>query len=326
MNTLGMTIVADIGGTNGRFALTTANAAEVVLTHPHTLASGQADDLLCLVQQYLALLPADIVIDGACFAIAGPVIEQQVHVTNLGWRSSAAQLSSALNFPVILMNDFVAYANSIPALGAEQLLSLKAGQAIGDAPVLVLGPGTGFGVAVLQPQAAGHYHPVACEGGHMSLAATSALQDGLIRQGRLQQAHVSVESFLCGPGLVKLYQAMAAHLEQEVEFHSAAEISQAAMDNSSALARQTLACFCHWLGQVVGDLVLAHGALGGVVLGGGILPRMVSFIESSDFVAGFSAKAEMADYLQAVPIQLALKSDTALIGAALWWRQYQRHH
>ncbi|MGL5047607.1 MAG: glucokinase, partial [Shewanella sp.] len=149
MHTPPLTIVADIGGTNARFALASGMDAQVHLSHQHTLVSAKASDLLNLVQQYLALLPADIAINGACLALAGPVVEQKVHVTNLGWTSSAAQLSIALNFPVLLMNDFVAYANSIPALDADQLLSLKAGTPVSEAPLLVLGPGTGFGVAVL---------------------------------------------------------------------------------------------------------------------------------------------------------------------------------
>ncbi|MCK8044319.1 glucokinase [Shewanella sp. 1CM18E] len=325
MENTALILVADIGGTNARFALAQPQQQTLTLEYNHTIPSASATSLEALIQQYLAWLPSEIKIQGACLALAGPVIEQSVNLTNLGWSSSAEVLEQAFDFPVVLINDFVAYANSLPALNNDQLVSLKSGKAVADAPVLVLGPGTGFGMAVLQPAINGHYRPYASEGGHIRLAAYTELQQALIAQGRLQTDHVSIEHFLCGPGLVNLYQALAAHLQQTPELNTAAEITKAALDNSSTLAKQTLSCFCYWLGQVVGDLVLAHGALGGVVLGGGILPRIVPFIQKSEFVVGFSNNLAMHKYLSPVPIQLAMKSDTALIGALLWWLQQTNH-
>ncbi|MGL4474202.1 MAG: glucokinase [Shewanella sp.] len=345
-------LVADIGGTNGRFALVPAevngNLYEPMLVasgghlenkpmcqQALTLASKSAPSVLALVQQYLALIPTDFKIIGASLALAGPVINQQVHLINLGWSACASQLSAALNMPVLLLNDFVAYANSVPALDPKQLLTVRAGEAVTSAPILVLGPGTGFGAAVLHPMKQ-RYVPVGCEAGHICLAATNAEQDALLLHARRQVSVVNVEYFLSGPGLVRLYQAMAELMLREAQsgetpinaipaslLDSPAAITEAALAGNSVLTIRTLRCFCYWLGQVVSDLVLAHGALGGVVLCGGILPKIVPLIMQGEFINGVMAKDDVRHYLQPVPIQLALNSDTALIGAALWWQQHQ---
>ncbi|MCL1035682.1 glucokinase [Shewanella submarina] len=314
-------LVGDVGGTNGRFALVQRDGQRFCLTHQHTLPSANAGSLLELIRQYQALLPEDTKVVGGSIAVAGPVSSTGANLTNLGWRVVTAELKAELGLKhLCLLNDFAAYANSLPLLAAAEIVRIKPGKADKSTPVLVLGPGTGFGISSLHPQAGG-FKPVACEGGHMALAPINELQDALVRQLRTMDEFVSVETILCGPGLVNLYRALAAVKGEATEFETAAEISSAAMDGSNALAVETLSLFCRWLGQTVGDLVMAHGALGGVVLGGGILPRMLDFLKESEFVDGMLDKGRMSDYLKDVPVQLAMKSDTALTGAAAWYYQ-----
>ncbi|MGI2259914.1 glucokinase [Shewanella sp. GXUN23E] len=312
-------LVADIGGTNGRFAVAGRPGNDIVLSHQATLPSSGADSLLTLTRQYLGQLPPALSLSGACLAVAGPVNEQGARLTNLGWDVVIAQMQAELELPrLLLLNDFAAYANSVPLLADADIRQIKAGEPQTSAPVLVLGPGTGFGISSLQPQGNG-YRPVACEGGHMALAACNELQDAVVRELRKVHGFVSVETILCGPGLVNLYRALAAVKQQIPVFDCAADISCAALDGSNPLADETLSLFCRWLGQTVGDLVMAHGALGGVVLGGGILPRMLDFLKASEFIEGMLDKGRMSAYLQSVPVSLAMKSDTALTGAAAWW-------
>lgn len=314
-------LVADIGGTNGRFALAQRAGNEYLLSHQQTLPSANADSLLALTREYIALLPNEVELVGASMAVAGPVSAAGANLTNLGWQVSIADMQAELDLPrFVLLNDFAAYANSVPLLADDDIREIKAGTAQIGAPVLVLGPGTGFGISSLQPTATG-FKPVACEGGHMTLAPQNELQDAVVRQLRTMDDFVSVETILCGPGLVNLYKALAGVKGVTPSLTTAAEISSAALDASDTLAQETLSLFCRWLGQVVGDLVMAHGALGGVVMGGGILPRMLAFLQQSEFTQGMMDKGRMSAYLKDVPVSLAMKSDTALTGAAAWWYQ-----
>ncbi|MCF1428012.1 MAG: glucokinase [Shewanella sp.] len=312
-------LVADVGGTNGRFAVAGRHGNDIVLSHQATLPSSGADSLLTLIREYLGRLPLELSLSGACLAVAGPVNEQRARLTNLGWEVVIAEMQAELELPkLLLLNDFAAYANSIPLLAEADIQQIKPGVAQASAPVLVLGPGTGFGISSLQPQG-NSYKPVACEGGHMALAACNELQEAIVRELRSVHGFVSVETILCGPGLVNLYRALTAVKDEPPAFDHAADICSAALNGTDALAVETLSLFCRWLGQTVGDMVFAHGALGGVVLGGGILPRMLDFLKASEFVAGMQEKGRMSAYLKDVPVSLAMKSDTALTGAAAWW-------
>ncbi len=308
-------LVADIGGTNARFAVAHGLASE--LSHIARLPSGDFASLGSAVATYMASLPAEIQLTGACLAVAGPVTAGQAQLTNLGWQASEAELTSQLGVPTLLLNDFAAYAYSVPQLAASQVQPVKAGRGLSDSPQIVLGPGTGFGVARLAASGSG-WQVTPCEGGHMGLAAATPLQVAVLGQLQQMLPYVNVESVLCGSGMVNLYRALA-YLEGETpRYDMPAQLTNAAA-NGDPLAVCAVAEFCRWLGSVAGDLVLAHGARGGVWLGGGILPRIVSPLVASEFCQAFTQKGLMANYMAAVPVQLALKSDTAVMGAAAYY-------
>ncbi|MBY5990797.1 glucokinase [Ferrimonas balearica] len=313
------TIVADIGGTNARFALAQRQADGIHVSHVERFPSADYPSLETVVRRYMDSLPEGIEFDGACLAVAGPVGGDSVVVTNLGWYANIAELQAHLGLPKLrVINDFVAYAYSIPLLPSDQMQTVKPGEALAGAPRVVLGPGTGFGVASLVPSARG-WHAIPCEGGHISLAATNERQAALVEILRRRFAHVSVETVLCGRGMVNLYQAMGQLLNLEAPLGTPAEITGAVQSGQDPLARETLSEFCRWLGSVTADMVLAQGARGGAYLGGGILPRIAEFLQHSDFTQAFGHKGIMTGYLEPVPVSLALKSDTALMGAAAWF-------
>ncbi|WP_028117319.1 glucokinase [Ferrimonas senticii] len=308
-------LVADVGGTNARFAIASDGASHI--TQVRRLASADFTSLSQALATYVASLPPTITLTGACLAVAGPVTAGSANLTNLGWQASEAQLSEQLGVPVRLINDFVAYAYSVPQLPPDQIQCIKAGEALAEAPLVVLGPGTGFGVARLLPQIGG-WQVTPCEGGHMGLAANNDVQVAILGQLQQMLPHVNVESVLCGSGLINLYRAMARIEGQAARFDMPAQLTNAAA-NGDSLAVRTVALFCQWLGTVAGDLVLAHGARGGVWLGGGILPRIVDALQASGFNDAFVDKGLMVDYMTPVPVHLALKSDTAVIGAAAYY-------
>ncbi|GAA5191257.1 glucokinase [Ferrimonas gelatinilytica] len=313
-------IVADIGGTNARFALARREGADLLIEHATHFPSRDFASLEQVVRHFMAQLPDGVEPQGACLAVAGPVGVESVNLTNLNWQANIRDLGRNLGLPKLsVINDFVAYAYSIPLLPPEQLQSVKLGEGALGAPMVVLGPGTGFGVASLSPRPDGKWQPIACEGGHISLAATNERQAALIEILRRRFAHVSVETVLCGNGLVNLYRAMGILLSMDPHLETPAQITAAAQEGNDPLALETLREFCRWLGSVTADMVLAQGALGGAFLGGGILPRIKEFLQHSDFTQAFGHKGAMTGYLDPVPVSLALKSDTALMGAAAWY-------
>ncbi|GAA4872679.1 glucokinase [Ferrimonas pelagia] len=312
-------IVADIGGTNARFALAHKVAGEIAIEHVNHFPSRDFASLEQVVRHYMSTLPAGIELDGACLAVAGPVGAETVSLTNLNWHANICDMRGHLGLPKLnVINDFVAYAYSIPLLPDDQLQTVKPGDSAKGAPMVVLGPGTGFGVASLSPRG-DKWQPIACEGGHISLAATNERQAALIEILRRRFAHVSVETVLCGNGLVNLYRAMGILLSMDAHLETPPEITAAAQSGNDPLALETLREFCRWLGSVTADMVLAQGALGGAYLGGGILPRIKDFLQQSDFTQAFGHKGVMTGYLDPVPVSLALKSDTALMGSAAWF-------
>ncbi|GLP95846.1 glucokinase [Paraferrimonas sedimenticola] len=318
-NTSQSIIVADIGGTNARFALARKTESGIDIDEVRFYPSADYPSLEAVVRHYKDSLPSDEVISGACLAVAGPSTNHSVSVTNLAWHANIEELRKQLELPALkVINDFVAYAYSIPLLPDSQLQTVKPGEAMTCSPRVVLGPGTGFGVASLVPMG-NRWHAVPCEGGHISLAATNARQAALVEILARRYAHVSVETILCGRGLVNLYQAMATLLDAPTPLSTPAEITQAADSGKNPLARETLDEFCRWLGSVTADMVLVQGARGGAYLGGGILPRIAEFLQHSDFTRAFGQKGMMTEYLEPVPVSLALKSDTALMGAAAWY-------
>lgn len=307
-------LVADIGGTNARFAIAEFTERKVTL---HDVQSFRAEDFETVRDATGAYLEA--IADNpkrACFAAAGPLIDDQVEFTNSHWTLRATDIKSPLALDQFrIVNDFYALAVGVAYLGDDAILDVKGGAPLGDAPTLVIGPGTGFGQALIVPTDEGE-KIVSTEGGHVTFAPRTKEEIAVMQFIAREHPRVSVERLLSGRGLVNIHRALC-YIEgaQRISLQ-ANEISAAAISGEYPIAVKAVDMFCSVLGRVAGDAVLATGARGGVVLGGGILPKIRGMFLESAFVDRFKDKGRMSDYVAAVPVRLIVTDGAALYGAA----------
>jgi glucokinase len=315
-------LVADVGGTNARFALYDPRSA--CLLHARTLAAVDHPDIAASIATYLADLPAAAdaaTVAEAALAVASPVRGDEVAFTNSPWRFSRSALASRLGWRrLLVLNDFEALALGVPYLAAAQLVTIRNGVADPTAPRAVLGPGTGLGVSGLvrcgPDGEGGHWVALAGEGGHVGFAPTDELEIDLLRFLARRHARASVERVLCGDGLGELYAFLAGRAGLADRRLEPAQVTLRALEQADPVAQAALQLFCAILGSVAGDLALTLGARGGVYLGGGILPRIVPTLLQGRFVERFLAKGRMSAVLEPVPVQLIVDPAAALRGAA----------
>ena len=291
-------LVADIGGTHARFAL-----SDGALRAPMSLPSREFASLADAAKTYLGRTGAKP--SRAAFAVAGPVGRGRIVLTNLGWSFSADELTAALGMPVTLVNDFEAIALAVPQLAACDLVTIGPDiEGEKGATVAVVGPGTGFGVAGWS-----HGRALVTEGGHADFAPADDAEIEILKFLRGRFGHVSWERVLSGPGLVNLYEAMSGRetlLPQQIT----------ARVGFDPLCTEVFARFCAILGSAAGDIALTMGARGGVLIAGGILPAMREPFATSGFRARFDAKGRFASYLKAIPTRLIVQEHAGLIGAS----------
>lgn len=307
-------LIADIGGTNVRFALVRPGAppSDVVAMRCADFAGPAA-----AARAYLAKVAPDAAPRRAAFAVASPVVGDWVELTNSPWHFSVDAVRRDLGLERFdVVNDFTAVALSVRHLGPGDLVGIGGGPAVAGAPVAVLGPGTGLGVAGLVPTAAGAWVPLATEGGHATLPAATDREAAVLTVLRARFGHVSAERVLSGPGLVNLYEAIAAVDGITPVYTQADAITGRALDGSCPVCADTLATFFAMLGTVAGNLALSLGARGGVFLAGGILPRMTEAFQASGFRTRFEDKGRFRPYLAAIPIHLIIHPQPAFAGLA----------
>lgn len=289
-------LVADIGGTHARFALSDGGLHSVL-----SLPSKDFASLADAAKAYLAKVDAKPA--RGAFAVAGPVGEAKVVLTNLGWSFSREELGASLGMDVTMINDFEAIALAVPHFAASDLMTIGP-EIDGEGTVAIVGPGTGFGVGGFA-----HGRAIVTEGGHADFAPADDVEIGVLRFLRARFGHVSWERILSGPGLVDLYQALGGQ-----EALSPQDIT--ARVGREAFCTQVFERFCAILGSAAGDVALTLGARGGVLIAGGILPAMREAFAASGFRARFEAKGRFADYLKAIPTRLIVQDHAGLIGAA----------
>lgn len=309
-------LLADVGGTNARFAWQAGPGATI--EQPITLPCAGYATLEAALRDYLARCerpgPRE-----AAIAIANPVCGDRVQMTNHHWSFSIGALRQALGFTRLqVLNDFTALALALPALPAEALRQLGGGAARADAAIALIGPGTGLGVSGLLPDGRGGWVPLRGEGGHVSLAPDNAREQQVVAALARRHGHASAERAVSGQGLVDIHRALCeADGLTPPEGWSGAEVSQAALAGSDARCVEALRMFCAFLGSVAGNLALTLGAQGGVYLGGGIVPRLGPWFERSPFRARFEAKGRFRAYLAAIPVfVIEAAHSPALLGAA----------
>lgn len=312
-------IVADIGGTNARFA--TVNLKTMVLdtivVYPLINFPTLADAILHYQQQY-----GLTEIKQAVIAIACPVTDDIVNMTNGHWQFSIREMQVKLSFSILeVINDFTAIAMSLPALSEQEKYQIGTGETQQDKPCLVLGAGTGLGVAYLLSQSS-RFVPLAGEGGHISWTVTNK-QEWFIQQFLMKKyGRVSAERVLSGPGLEQLYLALAAYQQTEVVALSAKEITQQALTDSSSLAYTTVQQFLASLGCFAGDLTLLLNVSGGVYIAGGIAPSILSLLAESDFRERFEEKGRFSNFNKQVPVYIITAPYPGLLGAAFYLKHF----
>jgi len=311
-------VVADIGGTNARFALVTEfdeSTMKFKIEQAQTYPSANYSSLESALTEYLEFVSA-FAPKYACLAVAGPIKGESVRLTNLGWNFAISDVKNKFGFEKLsVINDFAAFAYASPYLDKNDNVEIKQGMSSDQENIAVIGPGTGFGAAALvinnEQQAV-----LSCEAGHISLAAVTPLQVELLAKLKTENEHVSVETVFSGIGLTRLYKAMAVVNQVDAADLTPALITQKALDGSCDICIKTLAEFCSWLGCVAGDLALTFGARGGVFIGGGILPRMQQILLESEFSENFIKKGIMTNFVQDIPVTLVVQDNIPLIGAA----------
>jgi glucokinase len=307
-------LVGDVGGTNARFALLDG---EHRVRNLHIYPAANYTSLSDIIGDYLErTMGRNKRPPRAVIAAAGPVLDGEIEFTNLDWRVSEGDLLAQFEFEAVrLINDFAAQALACPLLGADALKPLGPQmQAPADCPMLVLGAGTGFGVAGLARSERGDM-AVATEGGHAGFAPSDDVEVEIWSQFRARYGRVSIERILSGQGLFELYGVLAAMKQAEAPLSDEKAVYEAAT-KGDPLASETLDRFCGILGSVAGDLALSFGARGGVFVSGGIAPRMADRLASGDFRARFEAKGRLAPYLKPIPTSLVVHPYPAILGAA----------
>lgn len=337
-------LLADVGGTNVRFALAdsaTPEALETGSVRRYRVAAFPtfADAARqYLVDSGLDSTESDVVDRGyvaqgelpanpgarpthAVFAFAGPVLGDEVRLTNHAWTVSLSDVQRGLGFERVHgINDFAAMAYSVSLLGAGDLQLIGEGTApsIGAArnqTFVVMGPGTGLGVAALLVRD-GVISALETEGGHTSFAPGTVEEQEILRRLSARFGRVSNERVLCGNGLVNIHLALSEIDGVEPEALKPEDITSRAADGSCPRCVRTVERFCEMLGAAAGDLVLAYGGWNGVYLAGGIAPLLIPWLQRGGFRRRFEDKGRFAKTLAGVPTVVITHPDPGLLGTA----------
>ena len=309
-------LIADIGGTNARFAVA-QNRAYRHLSHVEVAKYRSLHDALI---DYLDGLPEDVRPHDGALAIAAPVFGDHIALTNHGWSFSISELKSSLGFATLdVVNDFAATAMSVPYLPQGDIFIVGPAGTKTSGPIGVIGPGTGLGVSSLVPNG-NSWLLVPGEGGHVSLPASSKEESAIIDVLRGRWPHVSAERVLSGAGLVNLYEALCSLEGRVPATMTPADVTDHAVRQTDPTCVRAFAHFCAMLGTVAGDLARPIGATGGIYIAGGILLRFKEAFASSPFRERFEAKGRFGDFMRRIPTRLILEESPALLGLAYFPR------
>lgn len=315
-------LVGDIGGTNARLAVVDSAGR---IRNPKTYPAEEYGSLTEVIAEYLETTVGRQRLHNAVLAVAGPVVDGEIEFTNLDWRISEAELIGAFEFHAVrLVNDFAAQAMAAPVLDADDLRSIgEVGRGAEGAPMLVLGAGTGFGVAMLARTDRGDV-AIPSEGGHAAFAPYDLVEATIWEGLRKVHGRVSVERLLSGPGLYALYRGLAEVRGVAADLRDEKEVMAAGQQGGDLLAEETLERFCEMLGSVAGDIALTTGARGGVYVSGGIAPRLADRLASGGFRRRFEDKGRLSDFMHDIPTYLIVHPYAALVGAARLLEQLEK--
>ena len=310
-------LVADIGGTHVRFAIVDPKTGVPDIASLKIYTTKDHSDITAAARVYLSqhglASPCAVV-----FAVAGPVTDGEIRLTNAGWHIRESDLRNNLKtHNAHLVNDFEALAMAVPALAKKDSLKPLGGpvfDATKDGIIAIVGPGTGLGVggAVRKDS---QFIALVTEGGHAAFAPSDGVEIQVLEFLAKRFGRVSNERILSGPGMSNLYSALCV-IEGRIATDTTPEaITKAAREKLDSFEAKVFARFCAILGAVAGDVALTMGARNGVLIGGGILPDAVEVFVKSEFRARFEAKARFTDYMKAIPTLLIADPHAGLIGA-----------
>ena len=308
-------LLADIGGTYARFTVETAPG---LFTHTASLRCAEHADFAAAVSAYLHGLPSGELapIEHAAIAIANPVDGDEVRMTNYHWRFSIEQMRQKLALgSLVVVNDFTALAMALPRLGNHQRRQVGGGKARERSVLGLLGAGSGLGVSGLIPAAEG-YIALGTEGGHSSFAPRDEREQAILQFGQRRYPHLSFERLLSGPGIELIHAALREHAGLPPEPLPAPQITRRALNGSCAHCAATLETFCAVLGTAASNLAVTLGALSGVYIGGGIVPRLGTYFDRSPFRQRFEDKGRFSDYLQRIPTYVITAENATFMGAS----------
>jgi glucokinase len=306
----GPRLLADVGGTNARFAIETAPRQFEAVT---VLPCAGYPSLGAAAAAYLASDAASAHaanIRDAAIAIANPVDGDAVRMTNHTWSFSIDALREELDLATLLVvNDFTALAMALPHLRPSQRTRIGGGTELPGRTIGLIGPGTGLGVSGIVPMD-GRWAALASEGGHASFAPADDTEVAIMQQLWREHGHASAERLLSGPGIELIYRVLSG------EVLTAAEITQRAIDGIDPDCLRTVDIFCGVLGSVAGNVALTLGATGGMYIGGGIVPRLGNLFADSPFRERFESKGRLHSYLARIPTFLITEEYPAFLGVS----------
>ncbi len=319
-------LAGDIGGTKALLLLATVRQGlpQTVLERRYPVASFTDFSALLgrFVDECRQLRGRSLRVGSACFGAAGPVSADSIQMTNLPWRLDAAAIAAEFGIGrVLLVNDFEAAATGVETLGVGDCTVLQSGEPRPRAARVVIGAGSGLGVAYVLPQGK-RYRVIAGEGGHAGFAPADEEQMRLWRALHSQLGRVSVEHVVSGPGLVRIYEFLCAELPQAQALQQSARsdgaaISRHALEQNDPLASRALDLFIACYGAAAGDHALAVDARGGVYIAGGIAPKILQRLAAGGFMAAFNAKGAHAQMNLRMPVRAVTTERLGLLGAAL---------
>ena len=304
-----MKLVGDIGGTNTRLALVEPGTTAPIFDR--YLPCADFPDFESALARYLADLPAGTHVTDGCLCVAGPIADnsRSARLTNLPWTIDADALAARFGLGrLLLANDFAAAALGVTAAEPSSLVTLQSGMPLAGAPQLVVGAGTGLGMAILVPENGG-FRVLPGEGGHVGFSPQNETQMRIHAALLAAHGRVTCEHLISGPGL------SAIHLILAGEAADPADIGARALAGESA-ERRSVDVFLDAYGAFVGDMAMACLSRGGVTLAGGIVGKLLPLLPESSFLSAFNAKAEHAALTVRMPVQVVTDPALGLKGAA----------
>lgn len=316
-------VAVDIGGTHARFALAEVDAGRVIeLGEAITLKTAEHASFQTAWQEFQRL-NGTLLPRAAAIAIAGPVDADVIKLTNNPWIIRRSMVNEKLDVDTfVIVNDFGAVGHAVAQAGPEHFHHLTGpDQAFAPEGTLsIIGPGTGLGVAHVA-RTGGSYHVQATEGGHIDFAPLDAIEDAVLARLRKRYRRVSIERVVSGPGLIDLYETLAAIEGRAVQQYDDKTLWQMGMSGEDSLAAAAVDRFCLSLGSVAGDITLAQGGFAGVVIAGGLGLRIKDSLVRSGFAERFRAKGRFEGLMASIPVKLITHPQPGLFGAAAAYAQ-----